>query len=81
MELIECMTAHAVTDAQVLRDRGDVAVEHLRIRAVRVLVEEVMLDRSERMEAHPVAELHLLDGVLVRLIFLWGVQGLGTGIS
>ena len=39
--------AHAVADADVLRDRGDVAVEHLGVRAVRVLVEEVVLDRPE----------------------------------
>ena len=73
--------AHAVADAQVLGDCRDVSVEHFGIRAVRVLVEEVVLDRPERVEAHAVAELHLFDGVLVRLVFASGVQGFGTGIS
>ncbi len=59
---------HAVADAQVLGDRGDVPVQHLGVRAVRVLVEEVVLDGPERVEAHAVAELHLLDRVLVRLV-------------
>ena len=61
---------HAVPDADVLGARGDRAVEHLGVRAVRVLLEEVVLDGPERVEAHLVAEDRLLDRVLVRLVLL-----------
>ena len=60
--------AHAVADAEVLRDRRDVPVEHLGVRAVRVLVEEVVLDGPEGVEPHLVAEAHLLDGLPVRAV-------------
>ena len=74
--------ADAVADAQVLGHRRDVAVQHLGVGAVRVLVEEVVLDRPEGVKAHPVAELHLLDRVAVRLVLVRpGVHGFGTGIS
>ena len=42
---------HAVADADVLGARRDRAVEHLGVRAVRVLLEEVVLDGPERVEA------------------------------
>src|SRR6516165_5937738 len=45
------------------------AVEHLGVRAVRVLLEEMVLDGPEGMEADPVAEDGLLERVLVRLVF------------
>ena len=57
--------AHAVAEAHVLRLHRDGAVEHLGVRAMRILLEEVVLDRPERVEAHLVAEHRLLDGVLV----------------
>ncbi len=71
--------ANAVADAQVLGHRRDVAVQHLGIRAVGVLVEEVMLHRPERVEAHTIAELHLLDRVLVRLVLARGRPRLRNG--
>ena len=43
--------AHAVANANVLGARGDCTVEHLGIRAVRVLLEEVVLHRPEGVEA------------------------------
>ena len=64
--------AHAVADADVLGARRDRAVEHLGVRAVRVLLEEVVLDGPERVEAHLVAEHRLLERVLVRLVLLVG---------
>ena len=39
--------------------------EHLGRRAVRVLLEEVVLDRPHGVEAELVGETHLLEGVLV----------------
>ena len=45
--------AHAVADADVLGARGDRAVEDLGVRAVRVLLEEVMLDASRRCGSRP----------------------------
>ena len=62
--------AHAVSDADVVRERGDRAVEHLGVRTVRVLLEEVVLHGPERVEPHLVAEHGLLDRVLVRLVLL-----------
>ena len=61
---------HAVPDADVLGAGRDRAVEHLGVRAVRVLLEEVVLDGPERVEAHLVAEDGLLDRVLVGLVLL-----------
>ena len=58
------------------RARGDRAVEHLGVRAVRVLLEEVVLHGPERVEADLVAEDRLLEGVLVRLVLLARRQGL-----
>ncbi len=47
--------AHAVAEAHALGQGGDGAVEHLGVRAVRVLLEEVVLDGPERVEADLVA--------------------------
>jgi hypothetical protein len=57
---------HAVTEADALGAARDRAVEHLGIRAVRVLLEEVVLDRPEGMPTHPFREDRLLECVLVR---------------
>ena len=74
--------AHAVADAQTLRARGDGAVEHLGVRAVAELLEEVVLHRPERVEAHLVAEHRLLEGVLEGAAARSSrVQGRATGIS
>ena len=74
--------AHAVAEAHVLRLQRDGAVEHLGVRAVRVLLEEVVLDRPERVEAHLVAEDRLLDRVLVRAdTRCRSFHGRATGIS
>src|SRR5262245_39918942 len=56
---------HAVSDTEVLRPRRDRAVEHLRVRAVRELLEEVVLDGPEAMPAELVGEHRLLERVLV----------------
>ena len=61
------------------RERGDRAVEDLGVRAVRVLLEEVVLDRPERVEPHLLAEHRLLDRVLVRLVLLAGRPRTGDG--
>jgi len=69
--------AHAVPDADVLGTRRDRAVEHFGVRAVRVLLEEVVLDRPERVEPDLVTEDRLLEGVLVGLVLGVGLPGLG----
>src|SRR6185295_15727485 len=56
--------------------RRDRAVEHLGVRAVRVLLEEVVLDGPERVEPDLVAEDRLLERVLVRLVLLAGSERL-----
>ena len=57
--------------------RRDRAVEHLGVGAVRVLLEEVVLDGPERVEAHLVAEDRLLERVLVGLVLLARRPGSG----
>ena len=57
--------AHAVAEPDALGPRRDGAVEHLGIRAVRVLLEEVVLDRPEGMPAEAVAGDRLFERVLV----------------
>jgi hypothetical protein len=66
---------HAVADADVLRAGGDGAVQHLGVGAVRVLLEEVVLDGPERVEADLVAEHGLLDGLLVGAVLALGIPG------
>src|SRR5207249_7121395 len=56
---------HAVADPQVLGLGRDGAIEDLGVRAVRVLLEEVVLHRPEAVEPDPVAEHRLLERVLV----------------
>ena len=60
--------AHAVAEPQPRRLGGDVPVEDLGVRAVRELLEEVVLDRPQAVEARLLAEHGLLDDVLVRLV-------------
>ena len=55
----------AVADADVLRQHRARGEEQLRRRAVRVLLEEVVLDRPHRVEAQLVGQLHLLERVVV----------------
>src|SRR5260370_39954064 len=56
---------HSVAETYDLRAGGDGPVEDLGVRAVRVLLEEVVLDGPEGVEADLVAEDGLLDRVLV----------------
>ena len=58
----------AVADADALGPRGDGGEEHLGRRAVRVLLEEVVLDRPHRVEAELVGQHRLLERVVVRLL-------------
>ena len=58
--------AHAVAEADALGQGGDGAVEHLGVRAVAVLLEEVVLDGPERVPAPPLAGHRLLDRVAGR---------------
>src|SRR6266511_4049522 len=69
--------AHAVPEAHRGRLRRDGAVEHLGVRAVRVLLEEVMLDGPEGVETRLLAENGLLERVLVRGVLLAVGEGLG----
>ena len=55
----------AVPDADALRLHRAGGQEHLGRRAVRVLLEEVMLDGPHGVEAELVGQTHLLEGVLV----------------
>ena len=73
---------HAVAEPHALGLRGDGAVEHLGVRAVRVLLEEVVLDGPERVPAVPLAGDRLLDACSGRRArSVSGVQGRATGIS
>ena len=56
---------HAEAEPHALGAGGDGAVEHLGVRAVRELLEEVVLDRPERVPAVLLAGHRLLDRVLV----------------
>ena len=55
----------AVADADLLRDHGAGGEEELGRRAVRVLLEEVVLDGPHLVEAQLVGQPHLLERVLV----------------
>ena len=68
---------HAVADPQVLGERRDVAVEHLGVGAVGVLLQEVVLHRPKRVEAHLVAQNGLFDGVLVGVVLTLTSPGPG----
>ncbi len=73
---------HAVAEPHLRRAARDRAVEHLGVRAVRVLLEEVVLDRPERVEAgllrprSPVRACSCRRGVRCR-----ATHGRATGIS
>ncbi len=54
-----------VPEPHALRARRDRAVQHLGVRAVRVLLEEVMLDGPERVEPRAFTRECLLERVLV----------------
>ena len=57
--------AHAVAEPDPLGAGGDGAVEHLGVRAVGVLLQEVVLDRPEGVPAEAVPGDRLLQGVAV----------------
>jgi len=58
----------AVAEADALRALGRRAQEHLGRRAVRVLLEEVVLDAPGVVEAEPVGQLDLAERVLQELV-------------
>src|SRR4051812_44252915 len=58
----------AVTETDALRPLRRRRQEHLRRARVRVLLEEVMLDLPDVIEAHPVGQLDLLEGVAQQLL-------------
>src|SRR5260370_11332086 len=70
---------HSVAETYDLRAGGDGPVEDLGVRAVRVLLEEVVLDGPEGVEADLVAEDRLFERVLVGLMLLVGEPGLRHG--
>ena len=70
---------HAEAEAHPLGLGGDGAVEHLRVGAVRVLLEEVVLHRPERVPAVLFAGQRLLDRVLVGEAFGVGTPRSGDG--
>ena len=70
---------HAVAEAHALGLRGDGAVEHLGVGAVRVLLEEVVLDGPERVPPEPLAGHRLLERVLVGEPLAVGVPRPGDG--
>jgi hypothetical protein len=59
----------AVSQPDALRALAGGAQEDLRRRAVRVLLEEVVLDAPRVVEAEPVGELDLREGVVQELVF------------
>jgi hypothetical protein len=67
--------AHAVTEPDVLGARGNSAVEHLGVRAVRILLQEVVLDGPERVPTMSIAGDRLLECVLVSDEFAVGLPG------
>ena len=71
--------ADTEAEAHPLRLRGDGAVEHLGVRAVRVLLEEVVLHRPERIPAVAFTGQRLLDRVLVREALGVGTPRSGDG--
>ena len=73
---------HAVAEPDALGLRGDRAVEHLGVRAVRVLLEEVVLDGPEGVPAELLAGDRLLDACPGRPGARSSAsQGRATGIS
>ena len=70
---------HAEAEPHPLGLRGDGAVEHLGVGAVRVLLEEVVLHRPERVPAVAFAGQRLLDRVLVGEAFGVGTPRPGDG--
>src|SRR5262249_28752986 len=67
----------AVAEADVLRALARGREEDLRRRGVAVLLEEVVLDRPDVLDAQPVGELDLGERVLEELVL--GVRRPGTG--
>ena len=65
--------ADAVAEPDALGARGGGGEEHLGRRAVRVLLEEVVLDRPGVVEPEPVGELDLVQRVLHQLALVAGV--------
>ena len=70
--------ADAVAEPDALGARGGGGQEHLGGRAVRVFLEEVVLDRPGVVDAQPVGELHLVERILHQLALVVGPQGLGS---
>ena len=73
--------AHAVAEADRRRLRRDRAVEDLGVRAVRVLLEEVVLDRPEGVEAACSPSTACSSVFLYAACSLPSVNGFATGIS
>src|SRR5262249_30104765 len=71
--------AHAVAEAHVRGAGRDRAVEHLGVGAVRVLLEEVVLDGPEGVEAGLLAGDRLRERVLVGEVLAVGTPGTGDG--
>ena len=71
--------AHAVAEPDPARARRDRAVENLRVRAVRVLVEKMMLDAPEGIPAPFLAGEGLFQGLLVGTVLGAGSPGPGDG--
>ncbi len=69
--------ADAETDADAFGLGGQGGEEHLRRRAVRVLVEEVVLHRPGVVDAQLVGQHHLLDGLLDQLQLIAVMPRLG----
>ena len=71
--------AHAVAEPDALGARRDGAVEHLGVRAVRVLLQEVVLDRPEGVPAEAVAGDGLFERVAVGDELAVGLPGTRDG--
>ena len=71
----------AVAEADVLRALAGRAEEHLGRGAVRVLLEEVVLDLPRVVVAEAVGELDLVEAVLEELVLGVLVQGRGSWCS
>ena len=69
--------ADAVAEPDALGARGSCGEEHLGGRAVRVFLQEMVLDRPGVVDADAVGELDLVERVLHQLPLVVGTPGLG----
>ena len=78
MVVLRRQQRHGVADADVLCALRNGAVQHLRRRAVRELLQKMVLNRPEMVEPHLIGKRHLLENLLVNVPFDSRVMGFGN---